>query len=559
MNKYFIFIFLIVLTAAIDISAQGIIPVNRQGNWTTAGYSSNQRYIPRDFKKKTVTKASTLQGLINTQQSNARVMYYFPAGIYIFDSPIKIYEKAGIVISGAGSDQTVFKFDCPCVNPIGYLDSDKNPAFPPCSFGDLIDIKSSKNVGVENLKIIKTGYPSDYANNILLSSCTSCWVVGVESVKPMMFHIEISGGSHNIVRGCYLQDAEFTGQHNIDPNKPHTHGYGINVSGGATQCLVEDNICRYLRHGIAFDWSANENVAGYNYVCEGHAFTYFAVYGTYYHDWDILFHGSGNNRNLFEGNVVDLMGADNNVSAGGPYNTFYRNIAYCSQSIYDETNELTEQNMNIVGNIFTKDNELVCPTSKGSGNIDIYGLLNNIAGNHCDHANYVNAECSAWNGGSNNCDLLYMLPDFSYYYTTSQLAPAKTYAGESPDFWPSTDLAWPPIGPTACRDCIIEKNPAKLRWEHKGKVTVDAPPLELPVITLSADQYVKSHGFRCTFKVNGTNIGSSWSKPWPYGQPLTIEAVPPSGSIFYRWSDGELKNARTLKPKNNINLTAYVN
>jgi hypothetical protein len=446
-----IYIFIITICIISDVMiAQSVLPSDRCGTWETAGYKSNQREIPRSFDAYwnvtthglvgdgITVNSDSLQTLIQSYKSSGLTscVVYFPAGTYVFTSNITINGINGIVLCGAGSDQTVFLFLCPCSYPL-------NPLILPndtsCSFGSLIDIENAHDVGVENLKIVRLGYPGDAANNIFLNNCTSCWVVGVESVKPMMFHIEISGGSHNVVRGCYLQDAEYTGTH-MYPSQ-HTHGYGINVSGGA-YCLIEDNICRYLRHGIAFDWSANNNVAGYNYVREGHALKDILGFGTYYQEWDIVCHGSNSNRNLFEGNVVDLMGADDNMGAGGPYNTYFRNIAYCSHGEADEINSFGEKYLNIIGNVFTKDNKIIGPTYVAdtscvscfiSSIFNVYAYLNNVSQTHYDHATDV-TNCCLWNGGLNPIDLSLRLDDYSYYYTSNQNSP--------PDFFNGSGVTW---------------------------------------------------------------------------------------------------------------------
>jgi hypothetical protein len=570
-----LFVSLAILTAAIEISAQGVFPPERQGGWDTAGYSATQRYIPRFSDSIDVTTLG-LHGdgnsggndnslLLNTAITNRTnpATFIFPAGKYIFNNQIKISGKNSIVLRGAGSDKTTFEFHCPLTaNPT------ENPSIVPCSFGHLIYLSSSRSCGIENLKVTKVNYPNDGADNIMLAADTGCWVYGVESFKPMMFHIEISGGTHNVVRGCYVQDADYTGEHGIyydengHPITPtlHTHGYGINVCGGATACLVEDNACRYLRHGIAFDGSAHDNVASYNYVFDGHAYN--VDWGAYYHDWDILFHGSYNNRNLFEGNVVDLLGADERNGGPCPYNTFFRNIAYCIDypSLYDESCRFDHvANLNLIGNVITWHNTIVETQNEGCNNIlDVYGRdLNWINRSHYEHLQ-VN-DCGGWNDGRNDCESKYWLYEFSCYYTENQLAPGKGYGGESPDFW-DPSVTWPAIGPrNKWAPLLTQKNPAKLRWERGEKLTVDAPPLKLLRISVAASRYIEPGvtGIPGTYKINGTNMGSVYrTGSWPYGQPLTVEAVATTNNPFCGWSDGSRENPRIMKPRSEIVIYA---
>ncbi|MHB8132175.1 MAG: S8 family serine peptidase, partial [Mobilitalea sp.] len=71
-------------------------------------------------------------------------------------------------------------------------------------------------------------------------------------------------------------------------------------------------------------------------------------------------------------------------------------------------------------------------------------------------------------------------------------------------------------------------------------------------VTLSISLYEGGSGG--TYKVNGINVGESWSGTVYAGQ--TIEAIPPSQQyIFYQWSDGNTSNPRIVTS----NLNVYAN
>lgn len=543
MKRQFLFVSILSVSIVIEISAQGVIPTDRQGDWKKAGYSQGQRYIQRI---QNTVDASGMHGDALQQAINDQTIpttYIFPAGTFYFN-PIVIVGKSGIILRGAGSNQTRLWFTSSG------------------SSGNLIDIHSSSDIGIENLEIDKVGGASDGSCNISFDNCSSCWVYGIESYFPKMHHIVIGGSSYIVVRGCYLFAAGFYGEHDTDTPNEHTHGYGVCVVNGSHHCLIEDNILRHLRHGISFSWNANNNVAGYNYVLEGTAYQEeLGGIQREYKEQDIICHGSGNYANLFEGNVVDLLGGDNNAGNSGYYDTFFRNVAYGTQGMFDEDVHFRAMpRLNIVGNVITEDNEIIETYNEDCSEIlDIYGFgTGGAAKSHYQHCE-VN-DFGDWNDGTNPYEGGYRLNDFSYYYTESQLAPGKVYSGETPDFWDS-NVTWPAIGPRPSMLWFgarrpIQKNPAKLRWELCGKLTVDSPPLELPQITLSHGRFVELQASGGNYKVNGIDVGSSWNQSWPYGQPLTIEAIVPAGVSFYKWSDNSREIQRTFKPKGDISLYA---
>ncbi|MDI6766408.1 MAG: chitobiase/beta-hexosaminidase C-terminal domain-containing protein [Bacteroidota bacterium] len=74
-------------------------------------------------------------------------------------------------------------------------------------------------------------------------------------------------------------------------------------------------------------------------------------------------------------------------------------------------------------------------------------------------------------------------------------------------------------------------------------------------VSAAAARYIDP-GSGGTYKVNGTNVGSTWSgNVWQY-ESITLEAVPPSGFIFIEWSDGVEQNPRTLILTDHKNLYA---
>ncbi len=61
-----------------------------------------------------------------------------------------------------------------------------------------------------------------------------------------------------------------------------------------------------------------------------------------------------------------------------------------------------------------------------------------------------------------------------------------------------------------------------------------------------------------TYKVNGTNVGSTWQGVFIESQSpsILLEAVPPSSAWSIRWSDGSDQNPRTIIPSDHFSLHA---
>ena len=166
-------------------------------------------------------------------------------------------------------------------------------------------------------------------SNIAFSRNANCWVTGVVSENSLRHNISLNECLHCEVRGCYLNDPQNIGEAGA--------GYGVLVhtfpnttSITSEYNLVENNIMRRCRHSMIYSGDVRYNVFGYNYSREPHGWVKALFGGLKYWDHmiDMCCHGRGVNRNLFEGNHGQLMGADNSQNyAGGQngiYNTYFR-------------------------------------------------------------------------------------------------------------------------------------------------------------------------------------------------------------------------------------------
>lgn len=323
-----------------------------------------------------------IQALIDNTASPA--VLFFPAGNYRIESALAL--KSGIVLRGEGSNATHFDFysdngcmaikgrasgsfvsiqgglqkdasqivvanasdfhtgdggmirqeDIEAVDPTGeWAESSWVPEYvvgqmvkivavndntltidPPLNFGfslekhpEIQPVDYVRQVGIEDLHIkrINTGVIS---NNINIDYAADSWIKNVESDFTQKYHISISRSLHLEIRECYIHDALSKGDGG--------QGYGTSLSTYATAILVEDNIYNELRHSMIIQLGVNGCVFGYNYAQrnysdDGWDKTYISVHGHYPY------------MNLFEGNIIGMVGIADYWGASGPGNTLFRN------------------------------------------------------------------------------------------------------------------------------------------------------------------------------------------------------------------------------------------
>ncbi|HET54529.1 MAG TPA: hypothetical protein ENN33_04860, partial [Ignavibacteria bacterium] len=132
--------------------------------------------------------------------------------------------------------------------------------------------------------------------------------------------------------GCYIHSAKNYGELWIDwelelewgdwfpfaDAGTHGCGYGIILGYSSTNCLIENNIFRMLRHAMLLGCGANCNVLNYNYSREQYWTE--QIVGA-----DLCLHGRYPYANLMEQNIICQISVDDSHGRNGPYNAFIRN------------------------------------------------------------------------------------------------------------------------------------------------------------------------------------------------------------------------------------------
>ncbi|MBN2010727.1 T9SS type A sorting domain-containing protein [candidate division KSB1 bacterium] len=291
------------------------------------------------------------------------------------------------------------------------------------------------NIGIENLNIlripdIKAADSGPYY--IRFGHAVNCWVKGVISELAPCHHIGISSSTHCEVSGCYIHEAmKYDGG---------GWGYGVCLSNSTTNCLIENNIFRLLRHAMTVCNGVNCNVFTFNYSREQ------TESGTIR---DIDFHGRYPFGNLFEHNYAEGIGSDDEYGNNGDYNTFVRNRIYD-----DEVRILKMDNWSSLGNIEKLDPGLTAvPHHKCEDcepTLDMFGCYDgdeDCFTHNAFHNNYI----------EENAELL----DVSYYYS-------------SQPYFLTVGYTWSAIGPKVTTP-LTQNIPARGRYDSDEKTYLRYP------------------------------------------------------------------------------------
>jgi hypothetical protein len=170
-------------------------------------------------------------------------------------------------------------------------------------------------VGIERLYLERITNDSD-VGTIQWKNAAYVWMREVESNQTRKSHI-----STETVIGCQIENNYF--HHSYDYGGGG-HGYGTSLGFHTTDCLVENNVFRSLRHAMIIQSGASGNVFGYN-----HSDEVVQSEGSVPNEgWlppDISVHGHWSNNNLFESNNVEQMGIADYWGPTGPYVAYLRN------------------------------------------------------------------------------------------------------------------------------------------------------------------------------------------------------------------------------------------
>ncbi len=299
----------------------------------------------------------------------------------------------------------------------------------------------AREVGLECFSIVRSdNVAASFCPLINFRHAVNCYVKGIDVGTSISAHILLDAAARVTVTGSYFHDAyEYDGA--------SMHGYGIALYFHTSDCLIEDNIFRNLRHSLSFQCGANGNVVGYNYSRDPNRSEFPANYGA-----DISMHGHYSYANLFEGNIIQNIQLDQTWGPSGPRNTFFRNRAEL-YGILMTSATMQSDSQAFIGNE-------VPNTGLFLGNYTLAGS------GHFEYGNMVRGTLTP--AGTGN------LPDSSYYLSGP------------PDWWSGS--SWPGIGvPFATGS---GSNPAFDRYAAGGSPTVCERTITTSLSTPTTSDFV---------------------------------------------------------------------
>ena len=274
-----------------------------------------------------------------------------------------------------------------------------------------------REIGIESLKLSTDNKNNRQGFNINFAYAANCWVKNIESENAASAHVNIGNSVSIEIRNSVFHHAKDYGNPAVPAKKLIAGtGYGINIAR-SSNCLIENNVFYHLRHAMIIALGSDRNVFGYNYSFDQYSFPVKKLA-------DLNLHGHFPFDNLFEGNIVERIHADQWWGSNGPNNTFVRNLATDGTITLEKTN-----NANLLGN-----------EAKG-----IFVDSKN------EFEFYANVKTTTF--------LLfltkktYILKDISYY------------RDKKPKFI-KNKITWPPIGPNIKEDISTSNTiPAKVQME----------------------------------------------------------------------------------------------
>lgn len=268
------------------------------------------------------------------------------------------------------------------------------------------------DVGIEKLYIRRQDAVEGFT--IEMKYAVRCWIRQIESYMTYRGHVWMGNSFECEVRGSYFHDSFVFGGGG--------QGYGVACGKGTSDCLIEDNVFRHLRHSMIVGIGANGNVYGYNFSTQR---AIDPKHGT--PQPDISVHGNYVFMNLFEGNVLEDADVPDWYEPAGPGNTLIRNRITNSGTAID----VGSDNQNFIGNVLTE------------GTITTDGVLQGVL----DDGNVKEGDTQSISWSDCDCRTL----------------PDSFYRSVPPNFILNTaGISWPPIGPDEPLDAEI---PAKLRYD----------------------------------------------------------------------------------------------
>lgn len=371
-----------------SLFSQSNFPFNRFSDWQHAGQTEffDSAFVQIDMNTLNIDPTGQVdcsQILQNAIDQYDHVIFKFPAGEFMFESPISL--KAHQVLEGSGPESTHFIFNLGgsgnafsvngsigqnIKNIIGPIQKDQQFLVCPqhdFNSGDWLYLQtddaslitSSWALGttgqilqihevVNDTLFLETQLRRSYIGTTWVKSFLPVDQVGFRCfsverqddtapTQTSSFHLFAT--TNAFIESVYAYKCTFAhaaisccSKISIRKNyftEGFSYGgggraYGVVLQQTTGDCLVEDNIFKQLRHAILLQSGANGNVCSLNFSTDPYWQEGLLTANS---AGELVLHGNFPYANLFEQNSIGNIVIDNSHGANGPDNLFYRNRA----------------------------------------------------------------------------------------------------------------------------------------------------------------------------------------------------------------------------------------
>jgi hypothetical protein len=314
------------------------------------------------------------------------------------------YEQVTAINSGTGGAGSIVSLSHPLYYPLFTSSVTVNGGVEPAGAKYNIITFPTQKAGYEYFHVTATG-DIGAGQIILLQGCLYCWVKGVETQETGSnsgsAHVELDDSY-----GCEIRDGYYHDQRSGASGS----GYGVYFQFTNADHKIENNIIRHNRHAFVFQGGGSGVAFLYNYIDDNYTddTTYLGSARTS--------HGAHPFMNLFEGNVISHVAADDFWGTSS-HDVFFRNWLWG-----DETENWSGA---------------IAPTGTPTGGFDAidlyqsqeyYAYVGNVLGHTGLHATWsaatVSSTCS-----TNNCGYDSPGSPGAYSYGNGSLGTAATSSG----------------------------------------------------------------------------------------------------------------------------------
>lgn len=325
-----------------------------------------------------------------------------------------------------------------------------------------------QGIGLEDLYITKVSETGSHT--IEMGYCAGCWIQNVELANTNQRQVHSYLLYHSEFRDSYFHHANcYTGN----------YGYGFSLQGHVTGVLIENNIFDYMHCPVSFSAAGAGNVVAYNYFNNGR-FDYPSCGDTSFAPpRGTTQHGAHPVFILYEGNVLNSMGADFYWGSSS-HMTYLRNRAFgfmedARMNLHAINIPMAAPYYNVVGNVLGRDDIEFIYEVEGVDDDDCWYYP------HIYFLGYKDGDtCAASQSDPLVKQTLLRHGNFDYATDsvvwdsaiTDHAVPDSYYLSSRPVWW-DAGLAWPAFGPTLSHD---NKIPAQMRYESLGPTCGNLKP-----------------------------------------------------------------------------------